>query len=394
MADNRRYNKNVSTTLAEYHLLESPTSTQKANAYDVYTYVPIVEEISGFVTVYDIIKIDQSYHYGLLNTSEPSGQTWTAGTNLFTTLYDGNGSAITAYTNVSSSSPAFLKVGDDNSGYKYYQKRTGVTYYELCGKMPSSLKNGEIAVSRNDGHECMYIKNSDDDMIEFRNYKSQLEYVNTEIGAVYDLIYSIHYSPSWTASPSVIFKATNTSVTATAKLSFNGSAMSDFNASTPSGWTVGTTSGTSRTFTKTVNSTSNVYVTTTITKDAYSKTMSATIAVVNHIFYGASSDSSLNISTFANSGLTGYTTAVTSAVNRAYTVTMGTNQYFYIAVPAAFSSQPSQVGVGGASGFFEALEFVRTKDVTDNITGVTESYKFYRTQSTQTSGSHPYYVKS
>ena len=386
----RRHSQNVNTDRVEYHYMEDPSATDVANAVTGYTFIPAPEAITLISTQPKIIKVT-GYHYRLLGTVEPAGQIWDSG-NTFAALYSNN-TYIPVYETTTASSPNYLKIGTATKGYKYYQKINEESYYELIGKMPNELESGEVGVGRSANNEVMYIKNSDGQMIEFRSYKANMSYVNNEITDVYNLIYSIHYSPSWTVSPSVIFKATNTSVTATAKLSFNGSAMSDFNASTPSGWTVGTTSGTSRTFTKTVNSTSNVSVATTITKDAYLKAMSATITVVNHIFYGASSDSSLNISTFANSGLTGYTTAVTSAVNRAYTVTMGTNQYFYIAVPSAFSSQPSQVGVGGASGFFEALEFVRTKDVTDNITGVSESYKFYRTQSTQTSGSHPYYVK-
>ncbi len=386
----RRHSQNVNTDRVEYHYMEKPSTTDIDNAATGYTFIPASESITLISTQPKIIKVT-GYHYRLLGTVEPTGQTWNS-SNTFTALYINN-AYISPYETASASTPAFLKIGIATKGFKYYEKVNETAYYELIGKMPNELESGEVGIGRSANNEVMYIKNSDGQMVEFRSYKANVDYVDNEITDVYNLIYSIHYSPSWTVSPSVIFKATDTSVTATAKLSFNGSAMSDFNASTPSGWTVGTTSGTSRTFTKTINSTSNVSVATTITKDAYSKAMSATITVVNHIFYGASSDSSLNISTFANSGLTGYTTAVTSAVNRSYTVTMGTNQYFYIAVPAAFSNQPSQVGVGGASGFFEALEFVRTKDVTDNITGITESYRFYRTQSTQTSGSHPYYVK-
>ena len=71
---------------------------------------------------------------------------------------------------------------------------------------------------------------------------------------------------------------------------------------------------------------------------------------------------------------------------------MASGDYFYIAVPSALT-QPSQVGTGGASGFFESLSLAGTATVQDTLTGVSEEYKFYRTQSGQTSGTFNYYVK-
>ena len=72
---------------------------------------------------------------------------------------------------------------------------------------------------------------------------------------------------------------------------------------------------------------------------------------------------------------------------------MTSGDYFYIAVPASVSGKPSQVGTGGASGFFEGLATVGTASLTDGLTGVSEVYTFYRTQSGQAAGTFNYYVK-
>ena len=382
----RRHSQNVNTDRVEYHYMEDPSATDVANAVTGYTFIPAPEAITFISTQPKIIKVT-GYHYRLLGTVEPAGQTWNSG-NTFAALYSNN-TYISVYETVTASSPNYLKIGTATKGYKYYQKVNEESYYELIGKMPNELESGEVGVGRSANNEVMYIKNSDGQMIEFRSYKANVNYVNNEITDVYNLIYSIHYSPSWSVSPSVIFKGMATACTGTASLSFNGTAQTEFNASTPSGWTVGTTSGTTRTFSKTVNITSNTSVTTTITKDAYSKTLSATIVPVNHIYYGKSAATDTKVLT----GLTAYTSATTTANGRSYQVTMTSGDYFYIAVPASVSGKPSQVGTGGASGFFEGLATVGTASLTDGLTGVSEVYTFYRTQSGQAAGTFNYYVK-
>lgn len=212
--------------------------------------------------------------------------------------------------------------------------------------------------------------------------------LDEDVESLRDLVYSIHYQPSWAVSPTLVFAGgTATTVTATAKLSFNGTSESEFTASTPSGWTVGTTSGTTRTFTNTLNATTAA--STTIAKDNYSKAMSATVTAVYPIYYGQSNNASLQVLT----GLTQFGTATNTAINRAYTVNMTAANYFIVAVPNTGVTKPSQVGVGGASGFFENLTVIGTANVTEPRSGDTVSYTFYRTQATQTAGSKNYYLK-
>lgn len=212
--------------------------------------------------------------------------------------------------------------------------------------------------------------------------------LNDDLTTLTDLVYSLHYQPSWVVSPTLVFAGgTATTVTATAKLLFNGTAESEFTASTPSGWTAGTTSGTTRTFTNTLNATATA--TTTITKDNYSKTKSATVTAVYPIYYGQSSNGSLQVLT----NLTQFDTATNTAINWAYTVNMTASNYFIVAVPSSGVTKPSQVGVGGASGFFENLETIGTYTVTEPRSSASVLYTFYRTQATQTAGSKDYYLK-
>ena len=386
----RRHSQNINTDRVEYHLIDAPTSTEIAEAYTSYTFIPAPEAITLIAEQPQIIKIS-GYHYRLLGTVDPGGQTWTSNTNLFTAIYS-NGSYITPYISASASTPEYLKIGTDVKGYKFYQKVNEDSYYELIGKMPNELEYGEVGIGRSANNEVMYIKNSDGQMVEFRSYKANMNYVNNEITDVYNLIYSIHYSPSWTVSPTVIFKTSSgngTSCTATASLSFNGTAQTEFSASTPSGWTVGTTSGTTRTFTKSIATTDNTTsVSTTITKDAYSKSLSTNITAVNHIYYGQSASDSNKVLT----GLTAFTNPTTGSTGRNYTVTMTSGNYFYVAVPSNVG-KPSQVGIGGASGFFENLSSLGTATLTDSLTGVSDTYYFYRTQATQASGTFNYYLK-
>ena len=385
----RRHSQNINTDRVEYHYIEDISQAIIDSAVTGYTYIPAPEAIALISTQPKIIKIT-GYHYRLSGTVEPSGQTWDS-SNTFPALYS-NDTYITVYTTVSASTPNYLKIGTDTKGYKYYQKVNEESYYELIGKMPNELEYGELGIGRSANNEVMYIKNSDGQMVEFRSYKANMNYVNNEISDVYNLIYSIHYVPSWSISPSVIFKNTNTSVTGTASLTFNGEYQSVFNASTPTQpttWSVGTTSGTTRTFTNSVNITSDVSVSTTITKDAYNKVKTVTITPVNHIYYGKSSATDTKILT----GLTPFTTPTTTANDRSYEVTMTSGDYFYIAVPVSVTGTPNQVGTGGASGFFESLFTVGTASVQDTLTGVTETYTFYRTQSGQAAGTFNYYIK-
>lgn len=385
----RRHSQNVNTDRVEYHYIEDISQAIIDSAVTGYTYIPAPEAITLISTQPKIIKIT-GYHYRLSGTVEPSGQTWDS-SNTFPALY-ANNTYITVYTTVSASTPNYLKIGTDTKGYKYYQKVNEESYYELIGKMPNELESGEVGIGRSANNEVMYIKNSDGQMIEFRSYKANVNYVNNEITDVYNLIYSIHYSPSWTVSPTVIFKASSgngTSCTATASLSFNGTAQTEFSASTPSGWTVGATSGTTRTFTKSIATTNNTTsVSTTITKDAYSKPLSTNITAVNHIYYGQSVSDSTKVLT----GLTAFTSPTTGSTGRNYTVTMTSGNYFYVAVPSNVG-KPSQVGIGGASGFFENLSSLGTATLTDSLTGVSDTYYFYRTQATQASGTFNYYLK-
>lgn len=385
----RRHSQNVNTDRVEYHYMEDPSTTDVANAVTGYTFIPAPEAITFISTQPKIIKVT-GYHYRLLGTVEPAGQTWNSG-NTFAALYSNN-TYISVYETVTASNPNYLKIGTATKGYKYYQKVNEESYYELIGKMPNELESGEVGVGRSANNEVMYIKNSDGQMIEFRSYKANVNYVNNEITDVYNLIYSIHYNPSWSVSPSVIFKASSgngTSCTATASLSFNGTTQTEFSASTPSGWTVGATSGTTRTFTKSIATTNNTTsVSTTITKDAYSKSLSTNITAVNHIYYGQSASDSTKVIT----GLTAFTSPTTGSTGRNYTVTMTSGNYFYVAVPSNVG-KPSQIGIGGASGFFENLSSLGTATLTDSLTGVSDTYYFYRTQATQASGTFNYYLK-
>lgn len=214
MSDNRRYNKNVNSVQLEYHYLANPTNEQITNASSSYVngYVPLVEEIPSLATVPEIIRVgnavSSSYHYRLLSSGEPSGVTWTNGTNSFATLYDaGLTNAIPVFASPTASSPAYLRAGNDNDGYKYYQKISGKTdYFELCGKMPSYLKPGEIAINRSNGHERMFLQNNVGGIVEFRDHDSEMGLVRTIVSeakteAVTEAISTpSHYGECTTAS--------------------------------------------------------------------------------------------------------------------------------------------------------------------------------------------------
>ena len=181
----RRHSQNVNTDRVEYHYIEDISQPIIDSAVSGYTYIPAPETITAISTQPKIIKIE-GYHYRLIGTAEPSGQTWNSG-NTFTALYINN-AYIGVYTTVSASSPAYLKIGTDTKGYKYYQRVNETAYYELIGKMPNELEYGEVGVGRSANNEVMYIKNSDGQMVEFRSYKANMDYVNNEITDVYNLI--------------------------------------------------------------------------------------------------------------------------------------------------------------------------------------------------------------
>ena len=174
----RRHSQNVNTDRVEYHLIDTPTSTEIAEAYTSYTFIPAPEAITLIAEQPKIIKIS-GYHYRLLGTVDPGGQIWDS-SNTFPALY-ANNTYITVYTTVSASTSNYLKIGTDAKGYKYYQKVNEESYYELIGKMPNELEYGELGIGRSANNEVMYIKNSDGQMVEFRSYKANVDYVNNEI---------------------------------------------------------------------------------------------------------------------------------------------------------------------------------------------------------------------
>lgn len=175
----RRHSQNINTDRVEYHLIDTPTSTEISKAWTSYTFIPAPEAITLIAEQPKIIKIS-GYHYRLLGTVDPGGQYWDSNTNLFTAIYN-NGSYITPYISASASTPAYLKIGTEAKGYKYYQKVNEESYYELIGKMPNELEYGELGIGRSANNEVMYIKNSDGQMVEFRSYKANVDYVNNKI---------------------------------------------------------------------------------------------------------------------------------------------------------------------------------------------------------------------
>ena len=174
----RRHSQNVNTDRVEYHLIDTPTSTEIAEAYTSYTFIPAPEAITLIAEQPKIIKIS-GYHYRLLGTVDPGGQTWDS-SNTFPALYS-NGEYIIEYRTASDSTPNYLKIGTDTKGYKYYEKVNEESYYELIGKMPNELEYGELGIGRSAKNEVMYIKNSDGQMVEFRSYKANANYVNNKI---------------------------------------------------------------------------------------------------------------------------------------------------------------------------------------------------------------------
>ena len=81
-------------------------------------------------------------------------------------------------TNPTTSSPTYIQL---NSGNRWY--------YQLSGKTPSlsSIQYGEIAVSYANGHERLFIKNSNDEIIEFepsvrrRNVVNNVTFMNPDL---------------------------------------------------------------------------------------------------------------------------------------------------------------------------------------------------------------------
>lgn len=190
-------------------------------------------------------------------------------------------------------------------------------------------------------------------------------------------VYDIHYQPGFSVNHSVVFKDTTTTVTATASLKFNGVSETDFTATTPEGWTVGTTIGTTRTFTKSVNTTQSVQ--TTIKKDNYSKHMTASITAVDHIYYGAgASDAILNTSDMIDWS--------TPLISPSFTITsLHTNQndYIYFEVPDTMNI--AKVLIWDNPSLPTEISF-------SSVATSREGYKAYKSNTSRAEGTHSYKV--
>ena len=67
--------------------------------------------------------------------------------------------------------PTPQQIADQASPYQYVHENNSVRYYELTGKLPQDLEFGEIAVAYSSGYERLFIKNSSNEIVEFRPYK-------------------------------------------------------------------------------------------------------------------------------------------------------------------------------------------------------------------------------
>ena len=225
---------------------------------------------------------------------------------------------------------------------------------------------------------------------ELEDTNSNLSTVADDLQTLNDLVYSLHYTPAFSVSPATVFAGgSGTTVKATATLKFNGvdvKLSEGFNATIPSGWNQGTNTTTAYKFTKSVNATTSPE--TTISKTPYSVVKSAKVTAVYPIYYGQTSSTDTKVLT----GLTQVTSALTTAVNRTYTVNMTAGNYFIVAVPSGVTN-PTQVGTGGSDGFFADLVKIGTATVTEPRSSASVSYTFYRTSSKQSAGSTGYYLK-
>lgn len=67
--------------------------------------------------------------------------------------------------------PTPQQIAGQASPYQYVHENNSVRYYELTGKLPQDLEFGEIAVAYSSGYERLFIKNSSNEIVEFRPYK-------------------------------------------------------------------------------------------------------------------------------------------------------------------------------------------------------------------------------
>lgn len=193
-----------------------------------------------------------------------------------------------------------------------------------------------------------------------------------------DLVYEINYEPKFVVSPSVVFKDTPVTITATASLKFNSVSVSDFATSTPEGWEVGTTSGNTRTFTKdNVNTTQAV--STVISKGNYLKPMTANITAVDRIYYGAgATDAVLNTNVMVS-----YGTAIT-APSFIQNITTQAGDYLYFEVPSSMRDI-QKIELYDNPVFPTELSFV-------SVETSRSGYKAFKTVADLAAGTHTYKI--
>lgn len=204
-----------------------------------------------------------------------------------------------------------------------------------------------------------------------------------DLEALRDKVYELHYTAAMTATPAVIFNGESTEVTLVVTLKLDGVPETDFDVSAVSGmsgFVKVLDSGATRTFKGNVSASGRAKV--TVTKGNYEKEVQAAVKAVDAVYYGQSSSERPN----TLEGLSRYGTAVEGAGGRSYQVKMTAGNYFVIAVPSSVTGV-TQVGTGGASGFFANLTNVGSTTIDGVI------YHFYRTSSPQAAGETEYYVK-
>lgn len=193
-----------------------------------------------------------------------------------------------------------------------------------------------------------------------------------------DLVYEINYEPKFVVSPSVVFKDTPVTVTATASLKFNNVSINDFASSTPEGWEVGTTSGNTRTFTKdNVNTTQAV--STDISKGNYLKPMTANITAVDRVYYGAgATDAVLNTDDMVSHG-----SAIT-APSFIQDITTQAGDYLYFEVPSDMRDI-QKIELYDNPTFPTELSFV-------SVETSRSGYKAFKTVADRAAGTHTYKI--
>lgn len=193
-----------------------------------------------------------------------------------------------------------------------------------------------------------------------------------------DLVYEINYEPKFVVSPSVIFKDTPVTVTATANLKFNGISVNDFVASIPEGWEVGTISGNTRTFIK-YNVNTTQAVSTVISKGNYSKEMTTNITAVDRIYYGAgATDDVLN-----TDAMLSYGSAIT-APSFIKNITTQAGDYLYFEVPSDMRDI-QKIELYDNPTFPTELSFV-------SVETSRSGYKAFKTVTDRAAGTHTYKI--